>query len=48
MARFELQFPAELVPGLASRFSYTDDSAVQAAQSRGDFQVLIERNRRHH
>jgi hypothetical protein len=31
MARFGLQFPAELIPGLASRFSYSDDSAVQAA-----------------
>ena len=31
MARFELQFPAELVPALATRFAYTDDNAVQAA-----------------
>jgi hypothetical protein len=31
MARFELQFPATLVPALAGRFPATDDGAVQAA-----------------
>ena len=31
MARFQLQFPAELVPALAARFPDTDDARVQAA-----------------
>lgn len=31
MGRFELQFPAELIPALASRFPDVDDSAVRAA-----------------
>jgi hypothetical protein len=42
MARFELQFPPELVPALAARFPATDDSAVQAAgraaQARGYYE----------
>ena len=41
MARFELQFPPELVPALASRFPDVDESAVQvagrAAQQRGHY-----------
>jgi hypothetical protein len=31
MARFELQFPAELIPSLAARFPSADDGAVRAA-----------------
>jgi hypothetical protein len=30
-SRFELQFPVELVPELAERYSYADDGAIQAA-----------------